>query len=319
MRTSSAECAIQITRRASRSEPAQCCFFAPDFALNDTQPWLIGQRIPLDLSLREWPTVLEHKLPDEGEFAHRHAEILRLISAGRLVKVVPMVSEELRFAEPLQPEVLAHTVFGEWPHQYSYGFSLEGEGLCGITPELLFSVSAGQLETMALAGTASADGPCLLEDPKERHEHQLVVDHIHAELKDLGRLEVGATSERIYGRLKHLYTPISVALKASPTFEELVHRLHPTAALGGWPRRPAWQWLSQQSFHHERARFGAPFGWQERDQMQCVVAIRCLQWWDERALLCAGCGVVSASDSGREWRELGLKRQAIHQMLGVPT
>jgi menaquinone-specific isochorismate synthase len=319
LRDSTHECAIQIARRASQPEFDRPCFYAPDFALSDPAPWLIGERVALDLASREWPSVVERQLPLQSEFVQIHAQILDLISSGEFLKVVPMVAEQLRFAQPLHPEMFWRAITGEWPQQYSYGFARHGEGLCGVTPELLFSQQNNRLQTMALAGTAAADGPALLEDRKERHEHQVVVDHIYHELKDLGAVEIGQTVEKIYGRLKHLYTPIEVRLKATPSFADLVQRLHPTAALGGWPRRPALQWLKQQSSQDLRARFGAPFGWQADGEMKCVVAIRCLQWWEDRALICAGCGVVSSSDAAREWRELGMKRQAINQMLGVPV
>ena len=114
-----------------------------------------------------------------------------------------------------------------------------------------------------------------------------------------------------------MHTPIQVKLQSEPSFAELVARLHPTAALGGWPREAALSWLQSQDFHRRRRRFGAPFGWQKGGDMFCVVAIRCLQWKNSQALLASGCGVVMGSHAEKEWKELALKRRAIIQNLGL--
>ena len=108
-------------------------------------------------------------------------------------------------------------------------------------------------------------------------------------------------------------------LNKTPDFMELVVRLHPTAALGGWPRRPAVEWLEQQKFHLR------PGGVLARplalcaglEEMSCVVAIRGLQWRGECAQLSAGCGVVEGSQALREWKELALKRRATCASLGT--
>jgi menaquinone-specific isochorismate synthase len=313
-----------LVARSWEAEPARgaLSFFAPDFALGAAQPWLVGERLPppsepsaAPAPAAPVPTLLHRAEPSSADFARLHEDILRRIAAGEFAKVVPMVCEELEFAVPLRPADFPGALT---PHegQFAYGFSFAGEGMCGVTPEVLFAVEDGILRTMALAGTGAVDGPSLLDDRKERHEHQLVIDHIAGELKARGRVEVGVTGERRFGRLKHLFTPIEVKLNDRADFMDLVVRLHPTAALGGWPRRPAAEWLERQSFHVSRRRFGAPFGWQDGDDLFCAVAIRGLQWQGARAEIGTGCGVVAGSDSLREWRELGLKRAAIYSLLG---
>ena len=310
--------AIRISACAPAATSAdQCCFYAPDFALTTSTPWLHGEKVALQLSFEPLPALIEGVQPSAEEFAGVHADILSRIRHAEFQKVVPMVAEELHFERPLSAAMFADSMQRDFAHQYNYGFTFDGEGMCGVTPEILFAVQGARLTTMALAGTGLVGGPSLLDDAKERREHQLVIDHISEELKDLGVLNVGQTSEREYGALKHLYTPLDVNLERPPQFADLVRRLHPTAALGGWPRTSAWRWLEQQKFHLARARFGAPFGWQEAGEMFCVVAIRGLQWWGQRALLSSGCGVVLASQAEREWQELNNKRQATRRLLGL--
>ncbi len=307
--------ALSVRRLSAAADPEFLSFFAPDFALSHPTPWLLGDETDVEaLPARGLPRLVHRAEPSSADFERHHEEILSQISRDTFQKVVPIVCEDLEFAAPLEAAMF------QTPHKpgrFAYGFEFEGEGMSGLTPEVLFEVRDGILTTMALAGTAPADGPRLLDDKKETHEHELVIEHITTELKELGQISVGKTGERTYGKLKHLLTPIEVDLDRHPEFMELVVKLHPTAALGGWPRKPAVEWLEKQPFHVARKRFGAPFGIQDGDHMLCVVAIRGVQWWGTRARISVGCGVVKESQPLREWSELQLKRDSIYQAFGV--
>jgi menaquinone-specific isochorismate synthase len=306
---------LAIHTRSTSPSPDLLSFFAPDFSLRSTEPWLLGEEIPYALPVREsLPAMLSRAEPSSADFACLFEDVAARIRAGEFEKVVPMVHEEFEFASPLSSAMFASEFL---PGQFSYGFQCGSEGMVGVTPEILFSVEHGLLKTMALAGTGIADGPSLLDDEKEMHEHRLVVRHIEGELKFFGDSRIGQTTERVYGALKHLYTPLEFKLDRVPKFEDLVRRLHPTAALGGWPRKPAVQWLENQTFHQARGRFGAPFGFQEGTRLFCVVAIRNVQWIGSCMKVAAGCGVVEQSQVLKEWKELELKRQSIFRALGV--
>lgn len=316
LHASEAKAAIQIDGWGPAPRAGALNFFAPDFALGTAEPWLLGTAIEAHLEPSPLPELTLRADPSSAAFAKMHEEIMVHIHAGDFLKVVPIVCEELEFARELHANMFPRAL-AVVPGKYAYGFEFSGEGMCGCTPEVLFAVKDGILRTMALAGTGKALGPSLLADAKEMREHSMVIEHICAELASFGRAERGETSERVYGMLKHLYTPITMRLDRLPDFTELVVRLHPTAALGGWPRKPAVEWLERQRFHVGRKRFGAPFGFMRGEEMFCVVAIRGIQWWGKRALLSAGCGVVEGSQSLREWNELQLKRGAILDSLGL--
>ena len=69
----------------------------------------------------------------------------------------------------------------------------------------------------------------------------------------------------------------------------------------------------------DRGAFGAPFGIRlagdTGDVDRCVVAIRCIQWADDRVRLATGGGVVAGSRLEAEWQELAHKRNAVREML----
>lgn len=317
MRDSLGARSLRVRQWANAPSAQGTSFYAPDFALKQTSPWLLGDTFGWAPVAEPLPAVVGRVEPSSSVFARLHGEIMELIARGEFSKVVPIVCEELEFSAPLRAEMFTSLWNREFSHQYTYGFNFQNEGLCGVTPELLFSLRGDQLRTMALAGTGRVDGPSLLTDRKECLEHQLVVDHLVSELKSWGQPEVGRTEEREFGVLKHLRTPIQMRLQREVSFAELVACLHPTAALGGWPRKPAVAWLEKQDFHLARSRFGAPFGFSCEEEMRCVVAIRGLQWKGKKALLAAGCGVVHESQSPVEWNELALKRRATRLFLGL--
>jgi len=279
------------------------------------RPWLCGTPVSWPeegFEAPPKPSVVSE--PDHPRFLAIHAEILSGIGEKRFQKVVPFVCQELVFAAPLSWTMWPEAFADPGP-QFAFGFQFGAEGMCGITPELLFRVKNGVLTTAALAGTGEFGGPSLLEDRKETLEHNLVIEHIHSALGGLGEIQVGRTEERPYGRIKHLFTPIAVQMNDEPQFLDLVNRLHPTAALGGLPRAAAMDFLRLRG--GDRGRFGAPFGYFSDGEMLCVVAIRALQWKENRARLMAGCGVVEGSLAAREWEELTLKRRTTARQLGL--
>ncbi len=316
LRDSERRVALQIDRWHSEPQSGSLCFFAPHFYRHDSpEPWLCGTAAAWPEGEFEAPPTLARVVPpDEASFSAIHAEILRGITEARFQKVVPFVGEEIQFSEPLTWTMWSRA-FADPGEQFAFGFQFGQEGMCGITPELLFEVKDGQLITAALAGTGEVGGPSLLDDKKEMLEHELVVEHIQTALFGLGEVTLGQTHEKPFGKIKHLFTPIRVRLTDEPQFVDLVNRLHPTAALGGLPRMAAMDFLRLRG--GERKRFGAPFGYSLNGEMLCVVAIRAVQWQGPRAWLMAGCGVVKGSLAHREWAELALKRRTTASQLGL--
>ncbi len=306
---------LKIRERSTAPAPNSLSFFAPDFSLLTPEPWLLGEECEhVTFERRPLPKLISKAEPSSAGFEDLFEGIAGKIKGGEFEKVVPMVSTDFEFSGPLSRTMFANK---NLPGQFAYGFEFDDEGLAGVTPEILFAVEGGILRTMALAGTAKTGTPPLIDDAKEMHEHRLVIEHIRRELKALGAISIGRTIEREYGPLKHLFTPIEVKLENAPKFEELITHLHPTAALGGWPRKPAVEWLERQPFHATRRRFGAPFGFTDGERMLCVVAIRNVQWENSSLRVGAGCGIVRESEVLKEWKELELKRDSIFRALGV--
>lgn len=209
------------------------------------------------------------------------------------------------------------------PSLHPYGFWNENEGIFGATPELLFSVgeTASILNTAAIAGTCSKkeSKERLLSDPKQLVEHHLVVKGIVDSLSSLASVNTGNLAVLELPTLYHLMTPIYACLHNQYHFEELIYALHPTPALGAFPKNSGSIWLASLKNKINRRRFGAPIGVIIPETMQsvCWVAIRSMQWNNTEASIFAGCGVVPESTFENEWSEIQLKIQSIKGTLGL--
>jgi menaquinone-specific isochorismate synthase len=174
---------------------------------------------------------------------------------------------------------------------------------------------------MAVAGTRSAsDDPGELErSPKDRDEHQAVVEDLLARLSEWGVPRAAKTGVRRFGQLVHLVADIHLEARTPLDFEAVARRLHPTPALGVYPRTPAGaEWLASIDPTRDRKRFGAPFGlrWPAGGG-RALVAIRNLQYAEGRLEIWAGCGVVPMSRYEDEWQEILCKMRAVRALWGV--
>jgi menaquinone-specific isochorismate synthase len=160
-----------------------------------------------------------------------------------------------------------------------------------------------------------------MADPKERYEHQLVIEDLKSQLSGIGDVAIGSTEAVELPTLYHLKTRIQARPRGKLTFEDFVTLLHPTPALGVSPRAFGFQEMLRWDDSHVRRRFGAPFGasfaTSEGQRDHCIVAIRNIQWESNRVQLGSGCGVVPESDPQREWSELSLKRESVKRMLSI--
>jgi len=303
-------------------------FYRNDFELTEARPWKVPShtfetgdlRVLLpDNGATPLPEIAWSGLGDtdvRGIFD----EILGHIHAGKLKKSVPVLTER-GILHRGEPAALVKAVNAAPESLHGYGYREGGKGVIGATPETLFTVRDGVLETMALAGTAPRheihDFP---SDPKEIREHELVADYLEDLLAPFGTVERGPRTLLDLGSMIHFLTRLRVRLGDPDTdLNQLVKVLHPTPALGACPRGDGA--LRQLIEYRKRLgvpeQFGAPFGVRHEGDFRVLVAIRNLSWDGRDVFLPSGVGLVEGSRFDREWRELALKRNSVKSLLGV--
>ena len=295
-------------------------FYVNDFALSESKPWKIPHSVRecdhLEFDAGELDIAWQELAPNG--FAQVFSEINQSIAKGEIEKSVPVAAEigELRSGDVRSLLAsLNHSGDDFFPYAYVNG----DEGFCGQTPEVLFNVRKGRLNTMALAGTARAEERDVFAfDEKEIREHEFVARTLVSKLSDIGMVTKSEREILDLGALVHFHTPIEVFLYGDKSMDDLIKRLHPTPALGPLPRTQ--ETLSQLIEWRQRldcpAFFGAPFGVLENGVFHAVVAIRGVHWSGEKISIPSGCGVIEASRLMNEWRELALKRDAVKSSFG---
>ncbi len=314
--------------RESPPPDGATAFYWNRFDLSDPRPWRVPSRVFETDDLR----VL---LPDNGatplpEIAWAGLgdtdvravfdEILASIREGGLTKSVPVLTER-GILHRGEPAALVKAVNAAPDSLRGYGCREGSQGLVGATPEQLFTLRDGILETMALAGTSPRhelrDFP---NDPKEIREHELVADYLEELLAPFGPVEREPRTLLDLGSMIHFLTRLRVRLDDPATDPNtLVRVLHPTPALGACPRGDG---ALRQLVEYRRRlgvpeRFGAPFGALREGSLRVLVAIRNVSWDGRDVFLPSGVGLVEGSRFDREWRELALKRNSVKSLLGV--
>ena len=269
-------------------------------------------------------------LPTLSDYRVAFDDIQQRIDAGILAKGVPVVfaRKDFRAGEGIslwqRAKWLLNLLNLPLERLFVYGYWSETTGILGATPEVLFSKNKSRLRTMALAGTLPKSEVThrrpLSEDPKEIHEHQLVVDDIAGQLQGLGELRVGPLETIELPTLFHLKTQIDLSLDSDSQMDvsQLTALLHPTPALGVSPRSAGYTWLASHPGQQDRGLFGGPILFRlSPEKIMALVAIRNIEWNSQGIKVGTGGGVVAASQLEREWLELQQKREAVFKSLGM--
>ncbi|WP_322794887.1 isochorismate synthase [Tepidiforma sp.] len=207
-------------------------------------------------------------------------------------------------------------------------FSIRAGGLAwlGATPEPLALVHQGKLDLFSLAGSrrrgATPDederlANELLASPKERWEHQLVLDAIRGDLAGLATDLQYPETPRVMklANIQHLSTPISARLVPGRTILDVVERLHPTPAVGGWPRAEALDAIRRLEAM-DRGWYAGPIGWVDANgDGEFYVALRSALVGGNVARLYAGAGIVADSDPAAELDEIETKLDALRGVM----
>ncbi|MEK6705891.1 MAG: chorismate-binding protein [Bdellovibrionota bacterium] len=325
-------------------DPLSPAFYAPDFFLREPRPWLQFEN-HIDISNNEISSLMRLIVDEVSAFAGSHHRksrpmiwsepdktvfeqffynLKKRIGEGSLIKGVPYSFATARYGvDPglIGSMLLSLLRYSSESSVWPYGFWTEGSGILGASPEmLLFSNEAGLLNSMALAGSCGdTDLDGFMKNQKELHEHSVVVDTISEVLSRFGRVKASEMEIRRFPGISHMMTPIKVVKDNFVDFDEVVIALHPTPALGAFPKEQGLKWLEILNETVPRRRFGAPFGFFPAGNKcySCVVAIRNVQWQDAELKIGAGCGVVAESELEREWAELHLKLSSVRRMLGL--
>lgn len=310
-------------------------FYVPDFFLKSKKSWLYYSNWGeftlnqiLECLKKNPLPVITWQTNQQTLFEQAFNQLKADFASQQLEKAVPYIfteTVEQMNSDRLQLSLIQALWSLNDNDGYLYGSWSDFQGFLGLSPETLFIYQSREdghiLQTMALAGTCSSSESleAFQSNVKEVREHQIVVEGIEQSLSSFGQVKINQRQILALPGLYHLMTPISVDLTKPFDFETIVRLLHPTPALGAFPRQQGQRWLEEYNQKIERGSYGAPFGIFSpvHSLSICIVGIRQVQWSKNGMRIGAGCGIIQASHCIREWDEIQLKFKNIQQLLAL--
>jgi salicylate biosynthesis isochorismate synthase/menaquinone-specific isochorismate synthase len=245
------------------------------------------------------------------------------LRAGEAAKVVLAREVVARGDGVVSAGMVARALRAAYPSCFTYLVTgADGTAFAGASPELLVRRSGGRAYSQPMAGSVARGAneaeddrlaQQLLGSVKDKVEHRLVSEFVVEALRPFARSVIARPPEVVrFTNIQHLATAVTAEL-TEPHAEalDLAAALHPTPAVGGWPRAAA-DVLIDELEGLERGWYAGAVGWIDgRGDGEFAVALRCGLLWEDGARLYAGVGVMPDSDPARELEETELKFKAL--------
>jgi anthranilate synthase component 1 len=236
------------------------------------------------------------------------------IEQGDIIQVV--LSQRFEGKTSLDPVDLYRALRFVNPSPYLFFLKMEDFHLIGSSPEVMVRLDERVAELRPIAGTRKrgnseqedrilADE--LLNDPKERAEHVMLVD---LGRNDLGRIaRVGSvqvnqymTVER-YSHVMHLVSNVQAQLAEGRDCFDVLKATFPAGTLSGAPKVRAMEIIDELE-PGRRGPYGGAMGYFSfSGNMDFGITIRTLVLQGNRLSLQVGAGIVADSDPDREYEE----------------
>nr|WP_315183679.1 chorismate-binding protein [uncultured Flavobacterium sp.] len=192
----------------------------------------------------------------------------------------------------------------------------------GATPEQLLKANDSVFETIALAGTQKAnDSSAVIWKQKEKEEQQFVTDYIVNKLKNVASDVLVSEPYSIQaGSIWHIKTDISGVFNLGSSLQQVVSLLHPTPAVCGLPKEDSKAFILENE-KYDRTFYTGFLGelnsslTNETQSSDLFVNLRCMQIFENEALLYMGCGITKDSIPEKEWEESSNKSVTMKKVL----
>ncbi|MGN0847516.1 MAG: anthranilate synthase component I family protein [Kiritimatiellia bacterium] len=258
----------------------------------------------------------------QTEFTDMVEACKKAIAAGEVIQIVP--SQKFTAETDLPALSLYRALRLVNPSPYNFFLKLGEKTLIGSSPEELVKLQDGLASTCPIAGTRPRGAtPAedraleqdLVNDPKERAEHVMLVD---LGRNDLGRVsKIGtvrvedfAHVER-YSHVMHLVSNVFGELAEGRDAFDLLEAAFPAGTLSGAPKVRAMELIAQFE-KSPRGIYGGAVGYfSYTGDMNFAIVIRTMLLEKGWLVMRAGAGIVADSDPIKEYQETLNKSKAI--------
>jgi anthranilate synthase component 1 len=214
------------------------------------------------------------------------------------------------------------------PSPYMYFLKMKERAIVGSSPEMLGRVEGKRVDTFPIAGTrpigknAKQDNRLadeLLNDPKERAEHVMLIDLAR---NDLGKVSEYGTvnvpefmTVQKYSHVQHIVSRVSAQLRRECDAIDTLKAIFPAGTVSGAPKKRAMEIIDELEPCRRGPYAGAVGYFSYNGDADFAITIRTLVANVSRAYIQAGAGIVADSDPTREWYETDHKANALLRAL----
>ncbi len=259
---------------------------------------------------------------EREEFEAAVARIVEYVHAGDAFQVVP--SQRFSAPAPVEAFSIYRGLRAVNPSPYMYFLEFGDFQIAGASPEPLVKVHGRRVETRPIAGTyprgANEDedrhlAERLVNDPKERAEHVMLVD---LGRNDLGRVcEYGSISVdelmvvETYSHVLHIVSQVSGTLREGVSAMDVVRSALPVGTLSGAPKVRAMQIIDELE-PVKRGSYGGAIGYLSwNGDLDTAIHIRTAVVKDGQVHVQAGGGTVADAVPANEYNESVNKAKAV--------
>jgi anthranilate synthase component I len=259
---------------------------------------------------------------EREEFEAAVERIVEYVHAGDAFQVVP--SQRFSAPAPVEAFSVYRGLRAVNPSPYMYFLDLGDFQIAGASPEPLVKVQGRRVETRPIAGTYPRGGDeeedrrlaeRLVNDPKERAEHVMLVD---LGRNDLGRVceygSVGVDELMVvetYSHVLHIVSQVSGTLRDGVGAMDVLRSALPAGTLSGAPKVRAMQIIDELE-PVKRCSYGGAIGYLSwNGDLDTAIHIRTVVVKDGQIHVQAGGGTVADAKPAYEYNESVNKAKAV--------
>lgn len=245
------------------------------------------------------------------EFTKKVEKAKEYIKNGDIFQVVLSQRFEVDFYG--QPSDLLEKIEHE-KSTFKYYFNIKGIQVLGLSPEILVKREGAKVITNPIAGTRKRGESALeeeilerdlLDDPKEKAEHTMLVDLAR---NDMGKIAtIGSVKVKDFMHIKRykkvIHLTSQVLGRTSKNNFEIIKTFLPAGTLTGAPKIRAME-IIESLEKDKREIYGGGLGFLSfNENMETAITIRTMVIKNKKAYIQAGAGIVYDSKPEREYEE----------------
>ena len=210
------------------------------------------------------------------------------------------------------------------PSPYLFYIDYEDFQIVGASPESLVSLNGTTVTTNPIAGTRKRGknkedderlAHELLNDPKEKAEHDMLVELGKEDLKKICREETIKLEKYMhlenYSHVMHLVATVTGEINEGLSSMDAFKSCFPAGTVSGSPRKRAMEIIEELENVKREIYSGAIGYFSLNGEMDLCIGIRTIVFKDGFANIQAGAGIVEASVPSLEYKETSNKARSL--------